>query len=455
MVSSRRGLILSALTACGLLSVGCFSEQAFPHRAADVRRVAIPGSAVAREGHTRAWIEHFRDQFADELPADDPPARVTEELTDADGAPIDVLAAYDLDPATVHTVFGNFDGVLHSAQSTGADLYIEQRAPTWPGCEWVSIPIDAELELHGQLGLARRDGRVIEADCIVILPGFFGDTGPQRSRILSQLFLANGYHVLGLEQRGAGQTERFYPDVPYTFGVLETADLLAVAEWLQARPEIRRTGLIGACWGANKALLAAWETGRPAASPFVSPGLRPLRFQPTMDRHYEAGVIALSPTLRFEEFADRCELSWSIWDDAIIDKFQQEVETRQRRKGNVVNGSLRDLVDSELARTAGYYPGVVAEGFTYLRLLPYRDLPAGDKLEHARVPTLILHAANDPMGNAQDVADLVATLDNPRVAALMLPGGGHLGFAPYAQRYFYSLLVSFFDPERGPAANVP
>ena len=39
---------------------------------------------------------------------------------------------------------------------------------------------------------------------------------------------------------------------------------LAVSEWLQAQPHIRRTGLVGFCSGANEALLTAWHYGRPA-----------------------------------------------------------------------------------------------------------------------------------------------------------------------------------------------
>jgi len=94
----------------------------------------------------------------------------------------------------------------------------------------------------------------------------------------------------------------------------------------------------------------------------------------------------------------------------------------------------------------------VQDGYDYLRLMPYKDLPAGHKLEYARIPTLIVHAVNDPMANAQDIPDFIASVENPEVAALMLPGGGHLGFAPYAREYYFSLILNFFDPQRGAAA---
>jgi predicted alpha/beta-fold hydrolase len=66
---------------------------------------------------------------------------------------------------------------------------------------------------------------------------------------------------------------------------------------------------------------------------------------------------------------------------------------------------------------------------------------------------LIVHGANDPMGTAGEIAELIAQTDNPRVAALILPGGGHVGFAAYARSYYYSLIAGFFDPAWGAAAG--
>ena len=58
-----------------------------------------------------------------------------------------------------------------------------------------------------------------------------------------------------------------------------------------------------------------------------------------------------------------------------------------------------------------------------------------------------------PLGPSQHVADMFARVDNPEVAAIMLPDGGHIGFVPFARRYFYSLLINFFDAARGPYAH--
>ena len=41
---------------------------------------------------------------------------------------------------------------------------------------------------------------------------------------------------------------------------------------------------------------------------------------------------------------------------------------------------------------------------------------------------------------------------NENVAALILHGGGHIGFAAYAKAYYFSLILNFFDPLAGPRA---
>ena len=79
---------------------------------------------------------------------------------------------------------------------------------------------------------------------------------------------------------------------------------------------------------------------------------------------------------------------------------------------------------------------------------------AGDfkSTEVAGVPVLIVQAANDPLISAQDQADFTARTSNPNVAALILPGGGHIGFAAYCRAYYFSLIFNFFDAQSGPRA---
>ena len=100
-----------------------------------------------------------------------------------------------------------------------------------------------------------------------------------------------------------------------------------------------------------------------------------------------------------------------------------------------VTGSLWQLIRLEFHRMGMTSEKLVRDAQRFLRLLAYKEQPAGDKLEDARIPVLILHAVNDPLAPAQDVADLIATVDNPQVAAVILAGGGHGGFPVYARDY--------------------
>ncbi len=451
--AAQRSVCLLATVAC-LLPAGCFSQRSFTARPDEIVWLRPEGSDPPG-CDTRQWLREAHRQLRRLLPDRGRRALLTEDLLDDAGRPIDVYAHFRLNPKLLHTLWYNCAGIAQTAQATGVGNNIDREVPPWPGFEDVWIPIDEHLALAGRLGLARDEaGRPIESDCVVILPGLFGDNAVWRSRDIARVLLAHGLHVLSLEPRGMGRTEVRYPDVPYVFGFFTTGDLMEVAEWLQDRPEIRETGLVGFCWGANHALLAAWEDGRsdddPAVPVRLKPALRPL----TGRRHYALGVLAFSPVLDFDPILDRIAgRNISILEDPVLDALQDLIYDRMVRKGYPnPDGDARRLIELEARRSPYYYPGSVRDGWPYVELMP-RRLGGYNKLDRARMPVLIVHAANDPLAPAQDVAELFATLRNRRVAAIILPGGGHIGFAPYARRWFYSLMLNFFDRRLGPASG--
>jgi pimeloyl-ACP methyl ester carboxylesterase len=252
--------------------------------------------------------------------------------------------------------------------------------------------------------------------------------------------------------RGHGQTERTQPDVAYTFGVRETDDLLHVADWLQAQPHVRRTGLIGFCWSANVALLTAWYENLPPGDPNVTPTIAaalPAQIGPP---RYAAGVMAFSPIVQWERMVDTLERPYSILGHPVYATLQKTNRERMVRKGYPnPSGSMRDLIECEYARCGVKLPGGTMEGYRFLRLATYRNRPVTPKLHGVRVPVVVVHGANDPLAPAQDVVDLIAPESNPFVAAIILPGGGHVGFANYATAYYYSLIANLFDPQVGAA----
>ncbi len=516
---------------------GCvFSERPFPMRPDDFVPLSCdPG----RPETVRAWLRESQAQLAALLPEHKPPPLLSEQMVGAGGETVDVLDHFELTGRDLRTLLGNFRGLAHSAQAIGSDDGDPAKLRPWPGFEDVLVPVAPGVELSARLGLARRHGAIVQADCIVLLPGLLGDNAIYRTRDLAAALLSRGHHVLAVELRGHGQTDARLPHVCYTFGVLETVDLMRVSEWLEAMPHVRRTGLIGFCWGGNLGLLAAWYDGWTAASrdgfnhspqetdaaraaaserpqpagpgataleqwaatasglsefeacssitPELAKRLPPIEPQ----RHFSAGVIAFSSVFAFEELVDEMDAPVSYLSDPILGTLQGTVRDRTEAKGHPeATTSLRKLIEFEFARSALNYAatddaadevsagdvegqhaaaqplpygrgsdgaashGGVADGYRFLRFKPYRGMSDCDKLRYSRVPTLIVHAANDPLCPAQDVADLIARTPNPNVAAVILPGGGHVGFPPFARSYYFSLILNFFDPDHGAAACV-
>ena len=428
---------------------GCFwTETSYP---LDPDGVVIVSHPPAKVTTVRQWLTHAHTDLEHLLPPQPRRTLLTEDLTGADGRPIDMPARLKFRPDQLETFYCNFLGLSYSAQaiSTKDDT---APAPPWPGFEDVWIPIGDDFALAGRLGTVRGpDGRPVSADCVVILPGVVGSNNILRLRDLARGLVDSGYHALSLELRGLGGTDARYPDVAHTWGVRETGDLLIVAQWLQRKPHIRRTGLVGFSWSANIALLTSWADGRGENHASIAPKIaRRLRPRP-QERCYEAGIIALSPLLDVEALGDVLERPHAFLLRPVMAGLQRTIRRRKIHKKYLTrNGSLREL----FVRYHGLgYPGAGEDSTRFVRLLPYRGKPAGDKLEAARVPVLIVYAADDPMGPVQTVADLMARVDNPNVAAIVLPTGGHIGFAPFARDWYYSMILSFFDPHRGAAAQ--
>lgn len=433
--------------------LGCASEQSFPISTAELIRVDDPGRSMV--GSTREWLTVAHRRLDSFLPPGHTPPLLTEDMGQPGRISVDVYHYFDRNPRGMNSIFSNLGGLLGTVQATGS-RFGPALPSDWPEFDDVWIPVAPGLELAGRLGLARDDtGQPIITDCIVILAGLFGDNSTVRSRDLGVALREAGFHVLSLEQRGHGWTEARYPDHAYTFGVLEIGDVLAVGEWLQRRPEVRETGLIGFCWGATQAILAGWEEGRDENHPDVTPGLKPYLRTRTGTRVFAAGVVAFSPPLEFERLLDRLEHRATWFSNPVFAALNDIVDARARQKGYPeVDGDLRALTRLEAARACPDFPGFCDAGLRYVRLMPYLDRPVTNKLESIRVPTLIVYGIDDPVASAQPVADLLSHTQNPMVAGVILPGGGHCGFAPYSKNYFYSLLISFFDRDLGATACV-
>lgn len=416
---------------------------------------AAAASRSAELVTTRTWLAETHGELAYLLPRDDAPALLDRDFTRPDGRSVDVYHHFGMDPRKLSMVLFNLEGLLHSARAF-AGPYGGNAVASWPDFGEVWIPVSDQISLCGRLGVARAaDGTAVSADCIVILPGLLADNSVKRNADLASALVNAGHHVLALEPRGHGQTDIRYPHVGDDFGVLSVGDLVLVSEWLEALPFVRRTGLVGFCWGGNQALLASWFDARGENDPSIAPNLAPYLRPLSPRRHFEAGIIAISPVLGFESLIELLERPWTMLSRPELATVQSIIRDRMTYKRHPeISGSLRKLIGFEITKCGVNDLNIVADGLRFLRFLPYRDQPAPKKLDKARVPVLIVHGANDPLGSAQDVADLVAGEPNPNVAALILAGGGHNGFAAYARSYYFSLIINYFDARSGAAACI-
>ena len=447
-MASPRTSWLAVLSLCVLtLGSGCwFTETSYPLDPNGVVRIAPPPKGVTM----REWLVHAHKDLQRLLPRRGRPTLLTDDLSDADGRPIDAPALLTIHPDRLETLWWNFGGLSYSARA------ISMRddtapAPPWPGFRDLWVPIREDFNLSARLGMAvDEQGRTRDADCVVILPGLCGSNNVLRLRDLAHGLRDSGFHVLALEIRGLAQTDARYPHVEHTWGAHESMDLLIVADWLQRQPHIRRTGMVAFSWSSNIALMTAWADGRDANDPNVPPEIAKRLAKVPPGRRYEAGLIAMSPALGFEAMADRFDREHHYLIRPATAGLQATIRQRMvDKKYENPNGNLWRIITEHCGFS---YPGSADDCRRYLRLLPYRGLPAGDKLGAARVPVLIVHGANDPIVPVQTVADLMAAVDNPMVAAIVLPTGGHIGFAPFARDWYFSTILNFFDPVVGPAA---
>ena len=422
---------------------GCFfSEHSFPMDPAAVVRADTPANLP-----TRKWLVSAHEKLKGLLPHHHDQPMLTDEFSDPSGRPVDLVARYTLEPDQLESMFVNFLGLSYSAQVTGPDAG-NTPAPEWPGFIDIWVPINARLKLAGRLGMARGpDGKVIGADCIVLLAGLCGGNNVIRQRDIAAALKSSGLHVLAVETRGQGQTAVRYPDVACTWGMFESSDLLVVSDWLEAKPNVRRTGLIGYSWGGTHALLTAWNEGRGDKHPSIAPRVAQVLPKLPPGRRYRAGVLVFSPVLDIDVLVEKLAAPQPYLIHPVRAGLQKTVRNWKTLRGFPnPTGALGDVIRCEQLN----YEGTMEDQRRFLRFVPYKGKPAGNKLADVRIPLLIVHGADDPVAPVQTVADLTAGLKNPNVATIVLPSAGHIGFAPYAKSWFYSMLLSFFDPDKGP-----
>lgn len=441
---------------------GCFSERSFTvpeDRLVTWVQPTPPAAPAAETLDARAWADVAAALFQPRLPPQGGGRVVLTAAMVRDplypGYAVNVYRRYHRNGRWLDTLPGNPTGLQQTAQVSPAG---DERAPageSWAGFEEVTIPMSDGLKLCARI--AEPLGRDGDDSYVVETHGLFCGQEGYEARNMSDALRRYGHHVVAIEMRGHGQTEKLNRDRPMTFGASEVRDLIEVARWLRAERGAKRVGLLSFSITAQQALAAAWVDGGAAAAEVAAGSGSPILAgmpAPTDHPAYDA-IIAVAPPLNLVAYADSLERPYNMLESPVRATFQYRIAQRLAAQGERPAHSMWQFARHELGRSEWadrYADGdaMIADLTAFIDFSGDRWTAGARRLSAVRCPVLIVASANDPLGSAQATADLVARVDNPNVGLLLVGGGGHTGLSAMSAAYYHSLVRAFFDPRTGP-----
>jgi pimeloyl-ACP methyl ester carboxylesterase len=251
---------------------------------------------------------------------------------------------------------------------------------------------------------------VVPREGVILVPGMFSskDNAIQKARAL-RLFRDFGYHVLVLDLRGFGESQRVWS----TAGWQEAEDIEAAVKHFLSHKHVTKLHIYSESLGAAAALTAAGRAARQGRK-LISGSL--LAVSPYADAKAEVAYLDLPRLTRDDFFM----VHWF---------FVQLLK---------LGGSgARDF--ATYIREASQHHGV-----SYDQLL--REASPIHDLTRIEVPTLILHSTDDVVVPAIHGDLFEATLrgfDNPML--WRLKWGNHCLYEMLDPEWFWSVLREFFD----------
>ncbi len=241
-----------------------------------------------------------------------------------------------------------------------------------------------------------------DAPLAIVLHGLEGSALRLYMRITYGELLGRGVRPVGLNFRSCSGEPNHAPRL-YHSG--ETTDLGAVVEHLRARFPGRPVGAVGFSLGGNVLLKRLGERGSAAGIDAAAAVSVPYDLA--------AGATAL----------ERGPMS-RVYNTYFLRMLRQKVRARERMLDGKMNvpGSLaaRTLRQFDEAATAPLHGFADAEDY-------YARSSSGPLLSGIRVPTLLLHAFDDPFLPADHVP-VEAAAANPWIVPAFTATGGHVGF---------------------------
>ena len=219
-----------------------------------------------------------------------------------------------------------------------------------------------------------------------------------------------GWNVIRMNMRNCGGTEMLSPTL-YHSGL--SGDVRAVAEFFADRFDLTQMAWAGYSMGGNMVLKAAGEYGGDAPE-------------------WLRAVVGVSPVVDMQPSADALhDLRNRVYEW----NFLRNMLARYRRKAELLPGQF-SLENCKLVRSIRTYDEyIVAPNCGFLGADDYYARAASARvLDRIAVPTLILHAIDDPF-----IRILPETLEkisaNPHIAFIETRHGGHCGFLASASEH--------------------
>ncbi len=238
---------------------------------------------------------------------------------------------------------------------------------------------------------------------VITVHGLEGSSESQYMLGIAAKGMAVGMNAVRMNQRNCGGTDALSPTL-YHSG--RSQDIAAVARNLIHEDGISRFALVGFSMGGNLVLKLAGEWGREAP-----PQLR--------------AVAAVCPSMNLAASADALHLAGNrLYEYYFMWQLRRRLKVKARLFPQVFDTSrmrgvtsLRDFDDKVTAHYCGF------EGASDY----YERSAAANIVDRIAVPTLILHAANDPF-----IRILPETrrkiLSNPNITFVETEDGGHCSF---------------------------
>jgi uncharacterized protein len=292
-------------------------------------------------------------------------------------------------------------------QTLGASLPLW--APRRLASDAARIPLTGDGALHGLVGW--QPDTTPHAAVVLV----HGVGGTANSRYVARAALAlhhAGHHVLRLNLRGAGAGVHTAPSL-YHAGL--TADLAAAVAWLGASPRVNGVFVLGFSLGGHVALRWAGELGGK-----LPPLLR--------------GVAAVSAPFDLERTTQHIERLRSLpYHRYVVGNLVAQARRFADLHPRRVHYSPADL---RRVRTVRAYDTLVVAPMHGWKSAEdyYAAASAGPYVHAIELPSLVVHAEDDPMVPAQLVRDALVSAP-PAVEQRWSERGGHVGwFAGLGER---------------------